>query len=207
MTSDMVGGSIGSAHWRRSRSCLATSSGRRCACQRRPLHAAVDVQLDRALVLADHVVEVQAPQPGTRPDPVVLAGGDVGVEGGLRLSAGEEPLPEPLPDPVSLRPHLADPLLLLAELDLIGGGFRQGDHLLDVDQQATAVVVRLHADAPDVQPVLVEPDHGGGQLLRELRRRQDDADVLGEEVLVAPSQPRNSRIEVRASISSPLRRR
>ena len=41
------------------------------------LRTSVDVQLDRALVLPDHVVEVQAPHPGTRPERVVLAGGDV----------------------------------------------------------------------------------------------------------------------------------
>src|SRR4051794_14492343 len=86
-------------------------------------------------ILADDVVEVQPPHPGTRPDPVVLAGGDVGVERGLGGGTGEEPLPEPLPDAIPLGPLLAASLLLLPDLDLIGGGLGQGYHLLDIDQQ------------------------------------------------------------------------
>jgi hypothetical protein len=106
------------------------------------------------------------------------------VERGLGDSTCEQNLPELPPDAVPLGRLLTTPLLFLPDLDLIGGGFGQRDDLLHIDKQATVVVIGLHADAADVETVLVEPYDGGGQLLRELRRGQDDADVLGEYILV-----------------------
>ena len=68
--------------------------------------ATVDVKLSRRLVLPNDIVVSEPALAGARADPILLTGGDAGMELGLRLGVGQEFRPEVTPQIVALRKFL-----------------------------------------------------------------------------------------------------
>src|SRR6056297_1785550 len=110
------------------------------------------------------------------------------------------PLPQPfqlapvegdvVAGPVSrVRARLALLALLLGDADLVFRDLGQRDDLLDINEDTTIEAVGLEAYASDIDAALDEPENRCRQLAAELGRRQDDADVLREGILVGLVPP------------------
>lgn len=130
--------------------------------------SAINVELSDRVVLNNDVVEAQSSNTGARAQSMMDTRFDVGMVCLSQLCGPYETLQKAEANVESLRTLFAPLLTLLPKLDLVVFGLGQRDEMLDIDQLFSAVLVRTHPDAANVDFAFPEPEHCCGQLLAEV---------------------------------------